>query len=34
MWPLHDDEMIVVYKYSLVAIFSIKDGSFEVARLD
>jgi hypothetical protein len=34
MWPLHDDEMIVVYKYSLVAVFSTKDGTFEVARLD
>jgi len=33
MWPLRD-EMIVVYRYGIVAVFNIKDGSFEVARLD
>jgi hypothetical protein len=33
MWPLRD-EMIVVYRHAIVAIFSTKDGSFEVARLD
>jgi len=33
MWPLRG-EMIVVYPYGIVAIFSTKDGSFEVARLD
>jgi hypothetical protein len=32
MWPLRD-EMIVVYRYDIVAIFQ-KDGSFEVARMD
>jgi hypothetical protein len=33
MWPLRD-EMIVVYRYGLVAIFQVKTGAFEVARLD
>jgi hypothetical protein len=33
MWPLRH-EMIVVYRYGLVAIFSTEDGSFSVARLD
>jgi len=33
MWPLRN-EMIVVYRLGLVAIFSAKDGSFEVARMD
>ena len=33
MWPLRD-EMIVVYRHGLVAIFQTKDGSFEVARMD
>ena len=33
MWPLRD-EMIVVYRYGLVAIFQTKTGDFEVARLD
>jgi hypothetical protein len=32
MWPLRD-EMIVVYRYGIVAVFQ-KDGSFEVARMD
>jgi hypothetical protein len=33
MWPLRD-EMIVIYRYGLVAIFQVKDGSVDVARLD
>jgi hypothetical protein len=33
MWPLRD-ELIVVYRYGLVAIFQVKTGAFEVARLD
>ena len=33
MWRLRH-ELIVVYRYGLVAIFDTKDGSFEVARLD
>lgn len=33
MWPLRD-EMIVVYRYGIVAIFQTKTGEFEVARLD
>ena len=33
MWPLRD-EMIVVYRHNIVAIFQVKDGSFSVARLD
>jgi hypothetical protein len=33
MWPLRD-EMIVIYRHSIVAIFQVKDGSFSVARLD
>jgi hypothetical protein len=33
MWPLRD-ELIVVYRYGIVAIFQVKDGSFSVARLD
>ena len=33
MWPLRD-EMIVVYRYGLVAIFQTKTGAFEVARMD
>jgi hypothetical protein len=33
MWPLRD-EMIVVYRHGIVAIFSTKTGDFEVARLD
>jgi hypothetical protein len=33
MWPLRD-EMIVVYRYGIVAIFNTKDGTFEAARLD
>jgi hypothetical protein len=33
MWPLRD-EMIVVYRVGMVAIFQTKDGSFEVARMD
>jgi hypothetical protein len=32
-WPLRH-EMIVVYRYGLVAIFNTKTGDFEVARLD
>ena len=32
MWPLRD-EMIVVYRYGIVAVFQ-KNGSFEAARMD
>jgi len=32
-WPLRH-ELIVVYRYSWVAIFNTKDGTFEVARMD
>lgn len=32
-WPLRH-ELIVVYRYGLVAIFNTQDGSFEVARMD
>jgi hypothetical protein len=32
-WPLRH-ELIVVYRYSLVAIFNTKTGDFEVARMD
>jgi len=33
LWHLRD-EMIVVYRYGLVAIFDTKAGTFEVARMD
>ena len=33
MWPLRN-EMIVVYRHNLVAIFNTKTGAVDVARLD
>jgi hypothetical protein len=32
-WPLRD-ELIAVYRYGIVAVFNIKTGAFEVARMD
>jgi hypothetical protein len=33
MWPLRH-ELIVVYRYGLVAIFDTRTGAYEVARMD